>query len=53
MIYTPLTNKAMRIAYKAHQGQVDNSGQPYVFIRIIWPNKWKMKFRFVLLCFMM
>lgn len=31
MIYTPLTNKAMRIAYKAHHGQVDASGQPYIF----------------------
>ena len=31
MIYTPLTNKAMRIAYNAHQGQVDKSGQPYIF----------------------
>ena len=31
MIYTPLTNKAMKIAYKAHHGQIDKSGQPYVF----------------------
>ena len=31
MIYTELTNKAMRIAYKAHQGQVDKCGQPYIF----------------------
>ena len=31
MIYTALTNKAMRIAYNAHHGQVDKSGQPYVF----------------------
>ena len=31
MIYTPLTNKAMRIAYAAHHGQVDKSGQPYIF----------------------
>lgn len=31
MIYTELTKKAMRIAYDAHHGQVDKSGQPYVF----------------------
>ena len=31
MIYTALTNKAMRIAYAAHEGQVDQSGQPYIF----------------------
>ena len=31
MIYTPLTNKAMRIAYAAHHGQLDKSGQPYIF----------------------
>ena len=31
MIYTPLTNRAMRIAYKAHHGQTDKSGQPYIF----------------------
>ena len=31
MIYTPLTNKAMKIAYEAHHGQVDQSGQPYIF----------------------
>ena len=31
MIYTELTNKAMRLAYKAHHGQVDQCGQPYVF----------------------
>lgn len=31
MIYTPLTNKAMKLAYAAHHGQVDQSGQPYVF----------------------
>lgn len=30
MIYTPLTNKAMRIAYKAHHGQVDYNGIPYI-----------------------
>ena len=31
MIYTPLTNKAMRIAYAAHHGQVDYNGIPYIF----------------------
>lgn len=31
MIYTALTNKALRLAYVAHQGQTDNSGQPYIF----------------------
>lgn len=31
MIYTELTNKAMRIAYDAHHGQVDKAGQPYIF----------------------
>lgn len=31
MIYTPLTNKAMRIAYAAHHGQLDYNGVPYIF----------------------
>lgn len=31
MIYTELTNKALRIAYTAHHGQTDKSGQPYIF----------------------
>ena len=31
MIYTPLTNKAMQIAYAAHHGQVDHGGIPYIF----------------------
>ena len=31
MIYTPLTNKAMRLAYAAHQGQTDQAGLPYIF----------------------
>ena len=31
MIYTPLTNKAMKIAYAAHHGQVDHNGIPYIF----------------------
>ena len=31
MIYTPLTMKAMKIAYDAHHGQVDKAGVPYIF----------------------
>ncbi len=31
MIYTDLTNKAMRIAYDAHHGQLDCNGVPYIF----------------------
>lgn len=31
MIYTELTNKAMGIAYKAHHGQLDKAGVPYIF----------------------
>ena len=31
MIYTQLTKKAMRIAYDAHHGQVDQGGDPYIF----------------------
>lgn len=31
MIYTPLTNKAMKIAYNAHQGQLDYNGVPYIY----------------------
>ena len=31
MIYTPLTIRAMNIAYSAHHGQVDKAGVPYVF----------------------
>lgn len=31
MIYTELTNKAMKIAYAAHQGQTDKAGIPYIF----------------------
>ena len=33
MIYTDNTRKAMKIAYKAHDGQVDKSGVPYIFSR--------------------
>ena len=31
MIYTPLTIKAMNLAYVAHHGQFDKAGVPYVF----------------------
>lgn len=31
MIYTPLTKKAMLLAYQAHHGQLDKSGLPYIF----------------------
>ena len=31
MIYTPLTSKAMRVAYAAHHGQLDYNGNPYIF----------------------
>lgn len=31
MIYTPMTKKAMRIAYDAHHGQLDKTGTPYIF----------------------
>ena len=31
MIYTALTNKAMKLAYTAHHGQTDTGGLPYIF----------------------
>lgn len=31
MIYTELTNKAMKLAYDAHHGQLDVNGVPYIF----------------------
>ena len=31
MRYTPLTKKAMRIAFDAHNGQVDKTGLPYIY----------------------
>lgn len=30
MIYTELTKHAMRIAYRAHEGQIDKAGVPYI-----------------------
>lgn len=30
MIYTDLTKKAMKIAFKAHSGQLDKAGIPYI-----------------------
>lgn len=31
MIYTPLTQKAMLLAYDAHHGQLDKGSVPYIF----------------------
>ena len=31
MMYTDLTKKALNIAYRAHQGQLDKGGCPYIF----------------------
>jgi (p)ppGpp synthase/HD superfamily hydrolase len=31
MIYTPLTKKAMKIAFEAHKEQVDKTGIPYIY----------------------
>lgn len=31
MIYTKKTKKAMALAYKAHHGQLDKGGYPYIF----------------------
>ena len=30
MIYTPMTKKALCLAYRAHHGQMDKSGLPYI-----------------------
>lgn len=31
MVYTPLTKKALILAYNAHHGQLDPNGVPYIF----------------------
>lgn len=31
MLYTEMTIRAMKLAYDAHQGQLDKSGMPYIF----------------------
>ena len=31
MLFTPMTRKAMTLAYDAHHGQTDRSGVPYIF----------------------
>ena len=31
MVYTEMTNKALRFAYAAHHGQLDYNGVPYIF----------------------
>ena len=31
MIYTDMTKKAMKLAYRAHEGQTDREGLPYIF----------------------
>ena len=31
MIYTEMTNRAMKLAYEAHHGQTDKSGLAYIF----------------------
>ena len=31
MLYTELTQKAMKICFEAHKEQVDKGGMPYVF----------------------
>ena len=31
MVYTEMTNKAMKLMFEAHKEQLDKSGIPYVF----------------------
>ena len=35
MLYTPLTRKALNIAAKAHEGQTDRAGVPYIVHPVI------------------
>ena len=31
MLYSPMINRALRLAYAAHAGQMDDNGVPYIF----------------------
>lgn len=39
MIYTPITKLALNTAYKAHEGQLDRSGLPYISTHIMLPSR--------------